>query len=68
MKFQVGMVITMGSPVISINFPGVGVVKSCGQDINGFECVVLDHKQLKKLKLRIQKELEKGNGKESDLE
>lgn len=68
MKFQIGQVFTMGAPVISINFPGIGVVQSKDKDAEGFECIILDRVQLRKLQRQIQKELEKGNGKKSIME
>jgi len=69
MKFQIGHVFNLiRQPTLSINFPGIGVVKAEGKDEEGFECIVLDRMQLKKLKRQIEKELEKGNGKKSIME
>lgn len=69
MKFQIGHVFRFADrPIISLILPGIGVLQSLGPDQEGFDHINLDNKQLKKLKRQIEKELEKPNGKKSNVE
>lgn len=69
MKFQIGSIMSWDKGnEMAINLPGIGVVKVEGKDAEGFEYIELNRNQLKKLQRQIQKELERTNGKKSELE
>lgn len=62
MKIQIGSVITSHCGInggnICLNIPGIGVLKSMKDEKDKpFDCIVLDKKQLKKLRKEIDKEL-----------
>lgn len=72
MKLKIGYVSKLGKlgmeKLFSIYLPGVGVVSASKRDNDGFEFFELSRLQLRKFKKKIEKELEKDNGKESIVE